>query len=105
MAHISIDLNLSNNAPQPQPRFLHANDDLTSEIRYTARGRFMSCLPCTFVAPSLHSSAANQRSNLAQVLPTRFTLVSSPNIIAASGQQKLMLESGTCGPPLRWAWL
>ena len=72
------DLNLSNNAPQPQPRFLHANDDLTSEIRYTARGRFMSCLPCTFVAPSLHSSAANQRSNLAQVLPTRFTLSPPP---------------------------
>ena len=46
------DFNLSNNAPQrepqPQPRFLHANDDLTSEMRYTARGRFMSCLPCTF---------------------------------------------------------
>ena len=73
-AHISIvgvipqrpvqdtqDLNLNNNAPQPQPRFLHANDDLTSEIRYTARGRLMSCLPCAF-PPQQRCQSAKQPS-------------------------------------------
>ena len=50
---------------------------------------------------SCHQGAAH----ISIVGVTRTSLVSSPNIIAASGQQKLMLESGTCGPPLRWAWL
>ena len=99
--------------PQPQPCFLHANDDLTSEIRYTARGRFMTCLPCTF-PPQQRCQSTN---NLLYLVPIIFTLISSPNatrrgrkgrrfnVIAARGQQKLMLESGVCGPALRWAWL
>ena len=30
--------------------FLHANDNLTSEMRYTARGRFMSCRVTTLLS-------------------------------------------------------
>ena len=84
----------------PEANARHTGD-LTSEMRYTARGRFMSCLPCTF-PPQQHCQSTKQPSPSSS---NPFTLVSFPNIIAASGQQKLMIESGVCGPPLRWAWL